>query len=59
MIEPGLTIEITPQLIAPTLIFLPLGVVAGRWLVHHVTPLVFDRIILGILTATGIYLLFV
>jgi uncharacterized protein len=45
--------------LAPTLIFLPLGVVAGRWLVHHVTPLVFDRIILGVLTATGIYLLFV
>lgn len=41
----------------PTLLFLPLGVLTGRWILARVSPLVFDRIILTILTVTGLFLL--
>ena len=43
--------------LAPTLAFIPLGVVAGRWMVRRIPQVVFDRLILTVLTVTGFYLL--
>lgn len=50
--HPGLQLRL-----APTLLLLPLGVAAGRWMVTRIRQEVFDRLILGILTLTGLYLL--
>jgi uncharacterized membrane protein YfcA len=43
--------------LAPTLLVIPVGVVAGRWLLIRVSTVVFDRLITAILAFTGIYLL--
>lgn len=44
--------------LAPALVMLPVGVAVGRLLVSRIAPRTFDRVILTILTATGLYLLF-
>lgn len=43
--------------LAPTLVLLPLGVLVGRWMVARISTVVFNRLVLGVLTVTGVYLI--
>lgn len=44
-------------MLAPALPLIPVGVFAGRWIVHRVPPQHFERILLAVLTLAGVLLL--
>jgi hypothetical protein len=38
-------------------LFIPLGIVAARWLVTRIRPVVFERVIVGLLVCSSVLLI--